>query len=172
MVFFNSGGVPSAPSKEGVSSLSHLLGFLSTSPSSSAQSEDSGVSGFPNYDGSHIEIMPGSGINAKNVSDLLRTLLPLGIRSLHLSGGCLIDGALSGSASFEDPNLERKETGRRKKENITQTVTEGMLYRPIGMNMGAGGEVDWKVWRTNTTSIQAVRHAVDQEWFTFTQNRI
>lgn len=38
--------------------------------------------------------MPGSGINAQNVQEVLRALLPFGVRDVHLSGGGWVDNRM------------------------------------------------------------------------------
>lgn len=35
----------------------------------------------------HLQIMPGSGLNAQTLPSILRELIPLGLREVHLSGG-------------------------------------------------------------------------------------
>ena len=39
--------------------------------------------------------MPGSGINSKSISSVLPTLLPLGLREIHLSGGKWTPGGMA-----------------------------------------------------------------------------
>ncbi|KAJ3569720.1 hypothetical protein NP233_g4867 [Leucocoprinus birnbaumii] len=48
-----------------------------------------------------LTILPGSGINAKTVPEILNRLLPLGLRELHLSGGQWIPNG----TSFKRPNM-------------------------------------------------------------------
>ncbi|KAG2044406.1 copper homeostasis protein CutC [Suillus americanus] len=45
------------------------------------------------YQDPRIEILPGSGINSSTVGALCQALLPHGLREVHMSGGCWIDGA-------------------------------------------------------------------------------
>ncbi|KAF8640472.1 hypothetical protein AX17_000135 [Amanita inopinata Kibby_2008] len=40
-------------------------------------------------------ILPGSGINAENVKLLLESLVPLGLREIHLSGGMWTEGSMT-----------------------------------------------------------------------------
>jgi copper homeostasis protein len=42
-----------------------------------------------------LTIMPGSGINSKSVSSILPSLLPLGLREIHLSGGKWTPGGMA-----------------------------------------------------------------------------
>ena len=39
--------------------------------------------------------MPGSGINSKSISSILPSLLPLGLREIHLSGGKWTTGGMT-----------------------------------------------------------------------------
>lgn len=41
-----------------------------------------------------LTIMPGSGINSKTLPSILSSLLPLGLREIHLSGGKWIPGGM------------------------------------------------------------------------------
>ena len=41
-----------------------------------------------------LTIMPGSGINSKSISSILPSLLPLGLREIHLSGGKWTPGGM------------------------------------------------------------------------------
>ena len=42
-----------------------------------------------------LTIMPGSGINNKSLSSILLSLLPLGLREIHLSGGKWTPGGMA-----------------------------------------------------------------------------
>ena len=42
-----------------------------------------------------LTIMPGSGIDSKTLPSLLETLLPLGLREVHLSGGKMVPSGMS-----------------------------------------------------------------------------
>ena len=95
-----------------------------------------------------VEIMPGSGVDEKFLNSTfpasqvtegatnIRMLLDLGIRSLHLSGGEYANNDLG--------------------------TEEGASFRPEGMGMGVG-EGEWKVWRTNSAKVRAVRGVVEAE---------
>ena len=41
-----------------------------------------------------LTIMPGSGVNNRTLSSILRPLLPLGLREIHLSGGKWTPGGM------------------------------------------------------------------------------
>ncbi len=43
-----------------------------------------------------MRIMPGSGLNAATLPPILRTLIPLGVREVHLSGGGWRPGGATG----------------------------------------------------------------------------
>jgi copper homeostasis protein len=42
-----------------------------------------------------LTIMPGSGINSTTLPPLLKALLPLGLREIHLSGGKMVPSSMS-----------------------------------------------------------------------------
>lgn len=42
-----------------------------------------------------LSILPGSGINGQNVAQLLQTLVPLGLKEIHLSGGMWVESTMS-----------------------------------------------------------------------------
>lgn len=42
-----------------------------------------------------LTIMPGSGINSTTLPSLLKVLLPLGLREIHLSGGKMVSSSMS-----------------------------------------------------------------------------
>jgi copper homeostasis protein len=48
-----------------------------------------------------LTILPGSGINAKTVPEILARLLPLGLREIHLSGGRWVPNGMV----FRRPNM-------------------------------------------------------------------
>jgi len=41
-----------------------------------------------------LTIMPGSGVNSNSIAKLLKALLPLGVREIHLSGGKWMPGGM------------------------------------------------------------------------------
>jgi len=42
-----------------------------------------------------LSILPGSGINGQNVTQLLGTLVPLGLKEIHMSGGMWVESTMS-----------------------------------------------------------------------------
>ena len=88
-----------------------------------------------------LELMPGSGINLAIARQFVEQLAPLGLCSLHLSGGKLI-------------------------QECPKCPSDGMMYRREGMGMGVSCSGDnseeWSVWRTSSSQIYAVRQAIDE----------
>ncbi|KLO06779.1 hypothetical protein SCHPADRAFT_1002124 [Schizopora paradoxa] len=78
-----SGGSPQAPSA--ITVLKNLCVLRSTLTTDSFR----------------MQLMPGSGLNASTLPDILRVLLPLGVRDVHLSGGAW----RSGRAQFQKENM-------------------------------------------------------------------
>ncbi|KAG1813341.1 copper homeostasis protein CutC [Suillus subaureus] len=66
-------------------------GTAATSPSSLDVLKD--LLDLAKYRDPRIEILPGSGINSYTVGALCQALLSHGLREVHMSGGCWIDGA-------------------------------------------------------------------------------
>lgn len=99
------------------------------------------------------EIMPGSGITPWIAEELVEKLIPHGLRSIHISGGCLIHD------SFDGVPKDPVEDFRAKKRHT------GMLFRRQGMGMGVSQSGDpaeeWLIWRTDASKVRAVREAMD-----------
>jgi copper homeostasis protein len=73
-----------------------------------------------------MQLLIGSGINSQTLPPLLNLLEPVwSVKEIHLSGGRWVEGDCEPNARKED------------------------------MEMGAGGEVEWKVWRTSRDSVAA-----------------
>ncbi|KAF4612218.1 hypothetical protein D9613_004239 [Agrocybe pediades] len=84
-----------------------------------------------------LAIMPGSGINSSTISPLLKSLIPLGLREIHLSGGTWMPGQMV----FRRPGM--------------------------GMGVDEDPKKEWGVWCTNEEEIRKVRKLADDVWKEF-----
>ena len=121
------------------------------------------TSAMPTASANHkLEFMPGSGVTPWVAQELVERLVWFGLRSIHLSGGCLIPDSLDGIPG--DPS-EDYIGGKRH---------TGMLHRPKGMGMGVvvgpDPNEEWMVWRTDEARVRAVRVAIDQTLETIKEN--
>jgi copper homeostasis protein CutC len=83
-------------------------------------------------------IMPGSGINARTAVDLIKRVRQVWIiKELHMSGGGFVAG---------------------------NTLVDG---RRGGMNMGAPGDNEWNIWKTDETRVretwESINNSLDDE---------
>ncbi|THH06678.1 hypothetical protein EW145_g3917 [Phellinidium pouzarii] len=133
-----------------------------------------------------LELMPGSGVNPHTAVPLLRALLPLGVRALHLSAGGWSDddspdGNSTNSNSDSDSRIsvtvdrsnantanedadDDADAGAGAARGAEASATQRrprtrMHYRPEGMDMGG-----WRVWRTRADTVRAVREVANAEW--------
>lgn len=78
-----------------------------------------------------LRIMPGSGINFRSIESIFSTLYPIGVKEYHMSGGSWVDGTCEVSARREEDTFQ----------------------------MGMPGNLEWMVWRTDSSSVRAVVEA-------------
>jgi hypothetical protein len=88
-------------------------------------------------DGGSLTIMPGSGINADTIHDVLSTLLPHGLREVHLSAGTWVPSAMR----FRRPDMGMGVGGAgewgiwRTRESIVRavrTAIDDVVGTPVG----------------------------------------
>ena len=95
------------------------------------------------------------------LADLLRcTLRPDGSRALAILPGSGINETTA--QSLLDATLPH--CMDQLHLSAGEWVQGHMQLRKEGMGMGVGGSGDWGIWRTNATTVRAVRKIVDRAW--------
>ncbi|EJD54543.1 hypothetical protein AURDEDRAFT_51653 [Auricularia subglabra TFB-10046 SS5] len=67
---------------------------------------------------SGLKILPGSGVNAFTVDGMLRPLLPLGVREVHMSGGVWLNSAVHEEARPEGMDMGGWQVWRTLESNV------------------------------------------------------
>lgn len=104
--------------------------------------------------------MPGSGLNAMTVRPLLRALIPLGLRSIHMSGGKWVSGCMR----FRRAGMGMG-AGGPAPDRLGDTVSHlSMTLDAISDSEESEFSLkEWGKWQTSMQAVRAVREIADEE---------